>query len=275
MNREVIAELKAAGASWIQFDEPTLVLDLDSSKLAAFTAAYTELEAPLAGLNVLVETYFADIPAESYKYVIYFTSTFLQHLLISFIRRECSLFFCNFRTLTSLNSVTAYGFDLVRGTQTLELIKSAGFPSGKYLFAGVVDGRNIWADNLAASLSTLESLEAVVGKGKHSIFIYVIKIAHGYQMQYLIMFITCSDKLVVSTSCSLMHTAVDLVNETKLDDEIKSWLAFAAQKVVEVNALAKALAGQKDEVYMARFFIVSITLASISFLTFIQTYADL
>jgi 5-methyltetrahydropteroyltriglutamate--homocysteine methyltransferase len=57
-----------------------------------------------------------------------------------------------------------------------------------------------------------------------------------------------SDKLVVSTSCSLMHTAVDLVNETKLDDEIKSWLAFAAQKVVEVNALAKALTGTKDEV---------------------------
>lgn len=57
-----------------------------------------------------------------------------------------------------------------------------------------------------------------------------------------------SDKLVVSTSCSLLHTAVDLVNETKLDEEIKSWLAFAAQKLVEVNALAKALAGQKDEV---------------------------
>ena len=60
----------------------------------------------------------------------------------------------------------------------------------------------------------------------------------------------CSDKLVVSTSCSLMHTAVDLVNETKLDSEIKSWLAFAAQKVVEVDALAKALAGQKDEVWL-------------------------
>jgi len=58
-----------------------------------------------------------------------------------------------------------------------------------------------------------------------------------------------ADKLVVSTSCSLLHTAVDLINETKLDDEIKSWMAFAAQKVVEVNALAKALAGQKDEVF--------------------------
>lgn len=61
-----------------------------------------------------------------------------------------------------------------------------------------------------------------------------------------------ADKVVVSTSCSLLHTAVDLVNETKLDQEIKSWLAFAAQKVVEVNALAKALSGQKDEVLHSR-----------------------
>lgn len=59
-----------------------------------------------------------------------------------------------------------------------------------------------------------------------------------------------ADKLVVSTSCSLLHTAVDLVNETKLDNEIKSWLAFAAQKIDEVNALAMALAGKKDEVYI-------------------------
>jgi 5-methyltetrahydropteroyltriglutamate--homocysteine methyltransferase len=190
--KEVVAELKAAGASWIQFDEPTLVKDLDAHELAAFTSAYAELESAFSGLNVLIETYFADIPAENYK------------------------------TLTSLSAVTAYGFDLVRGAKTLDLVRSS-FPSGKYLFAGVVDGRNIWADDLAASVSTLESFEAVVGK----------------------------DKLVVSTSCSLMHTAVDLVNETKLDDEIKSWLAFAAQKVVEVDALAKALAGKKDEAYFA------------------------
>lgn len=52
----------------------------------------------------------------------------------------------------------------------------------------------------------------------------------------------------MSTSCSLLHTAVDLANETKLDKEIKSWLAFAAQKVQEVNALAKAFSGERDEV---------------------------
>ncbi|MBA0633970.1 hypothetical protein Godav_000177 [Gossypium davidsonii] len=190
--KEVISELKAAGASWIQFDEPTLVLDLDSQQLQAFTAAYADLESTLSGLNVLIETYFADLTPEAYK------------------------------TLIGLKGVTAYGLDLVRGTQTSDLVKK-DFPKGKYLFAGVVDGRNIWANDLASSLSTLQALEAVVGK----------------------------DKLVVSTSCSLLHTAVDLVNETKLDDEIKSWLAFAAQKVVEVNALAKALAGQKDEAFFS------------------------
>ncbi|XP_021715208.1 5-methyltetrahydropteroyltriglutamate--homocysteine methyltransferase [Chenopodium quinoa] len=190
--KEVISELKAAGASWIQFDEPVLVKDLESHQLQAFTEAYAELESTLSGLNVVVETYFADLTPEAYK------------------------------TLVSLKGVTGFGFDLVRGTNTLDLIK-AGFPSGKYLFAGVVDGRNIWANDLAASLALLQGLESIVGK----------------------------DKLVVSTSCSLLHTAVDLVNETKLDDEIKSWLAFAAQKVVEVNALAKALSGQKDEAFFS------------------------
>ncbi|KAI9082253.1 hypothetical protein K1719_035676 [Acacia pycnantha] len=157
--KEVVAELKAAGATWIQFDEPTLVKDLDAHQLQAFTHAYAELESSLSGLNVLIETYFADVTAEAY------------------------------RTLTSLK----------------------------------VDGRNIWANNLASSLSSLQAIEGIVGK----------------------------DRVVVSTSCSLLHTAVDLVNETKLDQEIKSWLAFAAQKVVEVNALAKALSGQKDEAFFS------------------------
>lgn len=81
-------------------------------------------------------------------------------------RKKTKNSFCKRRTLTSLSGVTAYGFDLIRGAKTLDLIRSS-FPSGKYLFAGVVDGRNIWADDLAASLSTLHSLEAVAGKGKH------------------------------------------------------------------------------------------------------------
>ncbi|CAA6667143.1 unnamed protein product [Spirodela intermedia] len=164
-----IAELKEAGASWIQFD--------------AFTQAYAELTLSFSGLNVLIETYFADVPP-----------------------RHTS------QTLTSLSGVSGFGFDL-----------ASDYPANKYLFAGVVDGRNIWANDLAASLGILESLEAIVSK----------------------------EKLVVSTSCSLMQTAVDLINETKLDHEIKSWLAFAAQKIVEVDGLAKALGGQKNEAYFS------------------------
>ena len=173
--REVISELKAAGASWIQFDEPTIVLDLDSHKLKAFTDAYSELESSLSGLNVLVETYFADIPAEAFK------------------------------TLTALKGVTAFGFDLVRGTKTLDLIK-AEFPKGKYLFAGVVDGRNIWANDLAASLSTLHALEGIVGKGTNVLCLVV----HGDRCfiicssLFFFSFLFCADKLVVSTSCSLL-----------------------------------------------------------------------
>ncbi|XP_010242374.1 PREDICTED: 5-methyltetrahydropteroyltriglutamate--homocysteine methyltransferase 2-like [Nelumbo nucifera] len=191
--KEVLAELKAVGATWVQFDEPMLVLDLDAEQLKAFTDAYEQLGESSSGLNVLVETYFADIPADAYK------------------------------TITSLKGVSAIGLDLVRGGKSLDLIKSTGFPSDKYLFAGIVDGRNIWANDLEASLETLITLEGIVGK----------------------------EKLVVSTSCSLLHTAVDLMNETKLDKEIMSWLAFAAQKVLEVNALAKALAGEKDEAYFS------------------------
>ena len=119
------------------------MLDLDSQKLKAFSDAYAGLESALSGLNVLVETYFADVPAEAYK------------------------------TLSSLKGVTAYGFDLVRGTKTLDLIKG-DFPKGKYLFAGLVDGRNIWANDLAASVSTLEELAAVVGKGNILLLTFVL-----------------------------------------------------------------------------------------------------
>lgn len=109
-------------------------MDLDSYQLDAFTHAYKELESSVSSLNVLVETYFADLTTEAYS------------------------------TITALKGVTAIGFDLVRGKETLDLIRN-GFPSGKYLFAGVVDGRNIWANDLEASLSTLQALEGMVMKG--------------------------------------------------------------------------------------------------------------
>ncbi|KAL5141432.1 Nardilysin-like [Glycine soja] len=109
-------------------------MNMPSDPVVLFMYNQYEYTSGLSGLNFFVETYFADIPVEAYK------------------------------TLTSLNGVTAYGFDLVRGSNTLDLIKG-GFPTGKYLFTGVVDGRNIWANDLAASLTTLQGLEGIVDKG--------------------------------------------------------------------------------------------------------------
>lgn len=126
------------------------------------------------------------------------------------------------RTLCDL-PIAGFGVDLVRGSKTLAVIKEHALPTGKTLFAGVVDGRNIWANDLAASVNTVKELQASLGK----------------------------DNVVVSTSCSLLHSAVDLKNETKLDNELKSWMAFAAQKLVEVVAIANAVSGNKDEEYFA------------------------
>ncbi|RZC82894.1 hypothetical protein C5167_045680 [Papaver somniferum] len=65
--KEVIAELKAAGASWIQLDEPKLVMDLAARKLNAFSDAFSRLKSTLSGLTVIVETYFAGLLAKAYK----------------------------------------------------------------------------------------------------------------------------------------------------------------------------------------------------------------
>jgi 5-methyltetrahydropteroyltriglutamate--homocysteine methyltransferase len=65
--REVISTLKAEGATWIQLDEPALVLDLEPCHLEAFEKAYNTLGALVSGIKILVGTYFADITVESYK----------------------------------------------------------------------------------------------------------------------------------------------------------------------------------------------------------------
>ncbi len=101
--------------------------------------------------------------------------------------------------------------DLVRAPDQLSAVLDQ-LPAYKILSLGVVDGRNIWRADLERALDTLESAKARLGA-----------------------------RLWVAPSCSLLHTPVDLTHETKLDDEFKSWLAYAAQKVAEVVTLARGL----------------------------------
>ncbi|MGC1854598.1 MAG: 5-methyltetrahydropteroyltriglutamate--homocysteine S-methyltransferase [Candidatus Aquirickettsiella sp.] len=86
------------------------------------------------------------------------------------------------------------------------------FSKDKILSLGMINGRNIWRADLNEILTILRPISDVYG-----------------------------DKLWIGSSCSLLHTPVDLDNEIKLDSEIKTWLAFAKQKLAEISLLSRAL----------------------------------
>jgi 5-methyltetrahydropteroyltriglutamate--homocysteine methyltransferase len=188
---EVLERLAEQGASWVQLDEPAFVEDRSETELAALKHAYEELSRVHERPRILVKTYF-DHVGDAYDV--------LRDLPIEGI-----------------------GLDLHRGPQNLDLIAEKGGLEDKTLFAGIVDGRNVWINDHAASLDTLEGLRDKVGE------------------------------LVVSTSCSLQHSPVDLDAEPEgvdddLDDELRSWMAFAKQKVGEVATLARGLGEGRDAI---------------------------
>ncbi|VWD45440.1 5-methyltetrahydropteroyltriglutamate--homocysteine methyltransferase [Burkholderia lata] len=92
-------------------------------------------------------------------------------------------------------------------------------PAGHVLSVGAINGRNIWKTDLDATLDWLEPLAKQLG-----------------------------DRLWLAPSCSLLHVPVDLASEEKLDAEIRSWLAFALQKLDELKVLATALNEGRDKV---------------------------
>jgi len=109
--------------------------------------------------------------------------------------------------------VAGLGLDLVRGRRNLDLVADHGFPEDKVLAAGLVDGRNVWINDFEASLTTLRELARRVGP----------------------------ERLQVTPSCSLLHVPLDASRETGLDSELRSWLAFARQKLAEVSILRRGI----------------------------------
>ena len=112
--------------------------------------------------------------------------------------------------------IWALGLDFIHGRknlESLELIKN----SNKVLIAGVIDGRNIWKSNFEDRLALLNEIAKIVSK----------------------------ENIIVGTSCSLLHVPFTLNYEEKLDSEIKSWLAFANEKLKELNLVSKQFFGSK------------------------------
>ena len=106
--------------------------------------------------------------------------------------------------------VAGLHLDLVRAPEQLEQAL-ARVPSTLSLSLGVIDGRNVWRTNLGQALAMIDQAVQVVG----------------------------TERVLVAPSCSLLHVPLDLQQEVQLDDELRSWLAFAQQKLDEVVLLTQ------------------------------------
>jgi 5-methyltetrahydropteroyltriglutamate--homocysteine methyltransferase len=113
--------------------------------------------------------------------------------------------------------VAGLHLDLVRAPAQIDDL--ADLPADRVLSLGVIDGRNIWRADLSRILDRLEPIVAKLGK----------------------------DRVQIAPSCSLLHVPIDLALETRLDPDVKSWLAFSVQKIEELAALGTALAGDRGQ----------------------------
>ncbi|SGY27639.1 BQ5605_C126g13338 [Microbotryum silenes-dioicae] len=109
--------------------------------------------------------------------------------------------------------VHAVHIDLDRAASQLDAVVAAVKPTQLVLSLGLVSGRNIWKNDIAASVETAKKVVAELG----------------------------ADRVVVATSSSLLHTPVTLANESKLKPEVKDWFSFATEKAAEVATIAKAV----------------------------------
>lgn len=181
--KEVIKKLVELDCHWLQLDEPGLVLDLSEAEQAFFVGLYKELLSEKGTLRIQLQTYFGDI-RDIYQEVI-------------------GLPF------------DGVGLDFIEGRKNLALVEKYGFPERVLLFAGVVNGKNIWKNNYEKSLELVKTLQSKA-------------------------------EVVLNTSCSLLHVPFTLKNESELSNQVKQHFSFAIEKLAELNDLKKILQDKDD-----------------------------
>ena len=174
--KDVVGRCENAGIQWIQFDEPALVQDMTEEDRKLFVKVYREILADKKSCRILLQTYFGDV-RDVYEDIVKL-------------------------------SFDGIGLDFIEGKKTAELIEKYGFPKDKVLFAGLINGKNIWKNHYEKTLDVLKNLE------KKEI------------------------QTVLSTSCSLLHVPYTLKHENKLSDEYLNYFAFAEEKLQELKELS-------------------------------------
>lgn len=176
---ELLRELEVSGAKWVQLDEPFLALDINKEVREAYEKAYQQISASCPALQLIVATYFEGLKD-------------------------------NLSLAVNL-PVDALHIDVVRAPQQLDEVLNA-LPASKKLSVGVVDGRNIWKNDLEKSRELIQKAVNALGE----------------------------ERVIIAGSSSFLHVPCDLdleKNEKVLTAEIKQWMAFAKQKVHELVAL--------------------------------------
>lgn len=173
--KQLVKTCEEHGADWLQIEEPALVRDMDAQDVALFDKIYDALLASVSSCKVLLQTYFGDVRD-------------IYPQLIS-------------------KPFAGIGLDFLEGKQTYDLVEQYGFPADKILFAGLVNGKNIWKNHYE---NTLQVVGALRKQGIH---------------------------VVLSTSCSLLHVPYTLQHETKLAKEYLDHFAFAVEKLSELREL--------------------------------------
>ena len=173
------------GAEWLVFDEPYLVKDLSAEDISLFVSLYEKLLSEKHGVKVLLQTYFGDI-------------------------RDCYNEVCGL-------DLDGIGLDFTEGKKTFELVKANGFPNDKVLFAGAVNGKNIWRNHYENTVNTISELKKYCGE------------------------------IVLGTSCSLLHVPYTLRNETKLPENVKKHFAYAEEKLSELSELKAILSSEQPK----------------------------
>ena len=180
----LLRQLEELGAEYVQIDEPFLCTDITDDIRDAYRKAFAEINRSTR-LKVILTTYFDGL-ADNAALAVELKPAILH-------------------------------IDVVRAPKSWEDVVRL-LPKDASLSLGVVDGRNIWKNDLSRSLDIINKVKSIIGE----------------------------ERLVVATSCSLLHSPIDLENEKNeksLPAEVKRWLAFARQKISEVIILAD-LAGR-------------------------------
>lgn len=187
--KELIALCNDNNISWLQLDEPALVYDLSDADKALFNKIYDELLKERGSCNILLQTYFGDV-RDIYEDIIN-------------------------------KPFAGVGLDFNEGRKTFELVEKYGFPAGKLLFAGVVNGKNIWKNNYKKTLDLISGIKNA-----------------------------CDNNInvVISTSCSLLHVPYTLKHEDKLADSYKIHFSFAEEKLTELAELGVLADKKQDKV---------------------------